>query len=225
MDDHIEMGVKFYNARRYEQALQEFQACDADSAQNSELAYYLGLTLTKLTRYDEALLHLELVVTSHTSFVHVYQARMILGYIYAITRRHRLAEFEFRKLLEAGLESTQIYASLGYIYYSQGKVQESIEALEKALELDALYPNALNSLGYIYAEEEVELVKALEYCQKASELKPESAAYLDSLGWAHYKLGEYEEARKCLRKALDLSSGRKEIARHMKAVLKKKESR
>jgi tetratricopeptide (TPR) repeat protein len=221
MDDRIALGIKHYNSKRYEKALAEFQSSDVDPAENSDLAYYIGLTLTKLEKYDDALIYLEQVVTSHKSFLHVYQSRMILGYIYAITNRYRLAEFEFQKLLDAGLESTQIYASMGYIYYSQGKTHESVEYLEKALALDPLYANALNSLGYIYAEEETELVKALEYCKKASELKPENSAYLDSLGWACYKLGDYREARRCLRKALDLSPGNKEIARHLKTVMEK----
>jgi tetratricopeptide (TPR) repeat protein len=221
MDDRIAMGIKHYNAKRYEKALAEFQSCEADPAQNADLAYYTGLALTKLEKYDDALIYLEQVVTTHKSFLHVYQSRMILGYIYAITNRYRLAEFEFQKLLEAGLESTQIYASMGYISYSQGKTEESVDYLKKALKLDPLYANALNSLGYIYAEEGIELVKALEYCKKASELKPENSAYLDSLGWAYYKLGDYREAHQCLRKALDLSPGTKEIARHLKAVMGK----
>jgi len=222
MQANVKRGIKLYNARRYERALEEFRSSGVDPAEDSNLAYYVGLTLTKLERYDDALMHLEMVVTSHTSFLHVYQGRMILGYIYAITGRYRLAEFEFKKLLEAGLESTQIYASLAYISYSQGNVEDSVSFLKKSLAIDPAYPNALNSLGYVYAEEGIELVRALEYCRKASELKPDNAAYLDSLGWVYFKLGEYEDARLCLRKALDLSPGNKEIAKHLKAVLEKR---
>ncbi len=220
MEHDIQNGIKLYNTKRYKKALEEFKASGIDPSRDTTLAYYIGLTLTQLERYDDALLFLEQVVNSHTNFLYIYQSRMILGFIYAITKRYKLAEFEFSKLLEAGLESTQIYASLGFIYYSQKKVDESIEILGRALKLDPLYPNALNSLGYIYAEENINMDKALEYCEKAAEIKPNSAAYLDSLGWVYYKIGEYKEARSCLRKALDLSPGNKEIARHMKAVLK-----
>jgi Flp pilus assembly protein TadD len=44
---------------------------------------------------------------------------------------------------------------------------------------------------------------------------------MDSLGWVYYKLGEYDDARRCLRKALDLSPGTRQIAKHLKAVLAK----
>jgi len=219
MKASIQRGIKFYNTKRFKQALEEFRAVDEDPSENSELAYYIGLTLTQLERYDESLIYLEQVVNSHTSFLHIYQSRMILGYIYSITGRYKLAEFEFRKLLELGMESIQIFSSLGYIYYAMGRIEEGVEMLEKALELDPHYPNALNSLGFIYAEENIDYARALEYCKRSVEIRPDNAAYLDSMGWAHYKLGNLTEARTYLRKALDMASGNREIALHLKSVL------
>jgi len=51
-------------------------------------------------------------------------------------------------------------AALGYVYYAQRKVPESVETLKKALELDPKNPNALNSLGFIYAEEKIDMPHA-----------------------------------------------------------------
>ena len=222
MDENIERGVKLYNIKRYEQALKEFKESDSSPAEDNDLAYYLGLTLTQLEQYEEGLLYLEQVVNSHTSFLHIFQSRMILGYIYSVTGRYKLAEFELKKLQEMGMESTQIFASLGFIYYCQKNIEASIETLEKAVALDPEYPNALNSLGFIYAEEKIDMKKALHYCKKAVELRPEHPAYLDSLGWAYFKNGELGEARTQLRKALNLSPGNREIARHLRAVIEKK---
>jgi tetratricopeptide (TPR) repeat protein len=219
MTASIERGIKYYNTKRYKQALEEFRALDIDPSENSELAYYIGLTLTQLGEYDESLIYLEQVVNSHSSFLHIYQSRMILGYIYSVTGRFKLAEFEFKKLIELGMESIQIFASLGYIYFGQNMVEESIEMLKKALEFDPNYANALNSLGFIYAEADLDYEEALKYCKRAVRQKPDNPAYLDSLGWALFKNGDLEEARLQLRKALDLSSGNKEIARHLKTVL------
>jgi tetratricopeptide (TPR) repeat protein len=222
MEASIERGIKFYNTKRYEQALQEFRETDADPADNPELAYYLGLTLTQLERFEEGLVYLEQVVSTHSSFLHIFQARMILGYIYSVTGRFRLAEFEFTKLLEMGMESVQIYASLAYISYRQQNVAKSIELLEKALSIDPKYPNALNSLGFIYADEDIDSDKGLKYCRQAVNLRPDHAPYLDSLGWALYKTGDFAGAREQLRAALDLAPGNKEIARHLRVVIEKK---
>ena len=221
MKADIKRGIKFYHSRKYEQALKEFRMLEEENNLNIEVIYYIGLCLTQLGRYDDALLYLEQVVQSEFSFLHVFQSRMVLGFIYSVTARYKLAEYEFNKLISSGLESSQIYAALGYVYYSQKKVKESIEALEKALELDPDNPNALNSLGFILAEEEIDIGRAVKLCREAVKRKPKNPAYLDSLGWALYKRGKYLEAKDALRRALDLMPGNSEIVSHMKEVLMK----
>ncbi len=222
MKPDIKRGIKFYHSKKYEQALKEFRMLEEEEENlNIEVIYYIGLCLTQLGRYDEALLYLEQVAQSEFSFLHVFQSRMVLGFIYSVTKRYKLAEYEFNKLISSGLESSQIYAALGYVYYSQKKIKDSIEALEKALEMDPDNPNALNSLGFILAEEEIDVGRAVELCRKAVKKKPKNPAYLDSLGWALYKRGKYSEAREALRRALDLMPGNPEIVSHMKEVLSK----
>jgi len=229
----LERAVKHYNAHRYEQALAELQAGRAEAGGRADAAgvapgesspendYYEGLALTQLGRHEEALLCLEKVVASHFSFLHIIQARMVLGYIYSVTGRYRLAEIEFTKVNELGLQSSQAFAALGYALYAQRKVPEGVEALKKALELDPKNSNALNSLGFIYAEEQVDLGKALTLCRQAVEISPRNAAYLDSLGWAYFRLGDFVEARATFRRALDLSPGNREIAGHMRACMER----
>jgi tetratricopeptide (TPR) repeat protein len=220
MNKKFENGVKLYHSRRYEQALKELREAEQEMSPSPELDYYIGLALTQLARYEDALLPLEKVVTSHFSFLHIMQARMVLGYIYAVTGRYRLAEFEFNKVSELGLHSSQALAALGFVLYCQDKPQESIEVLKKALEIDPKNANALNSLGFIYTEAGKNLEEAVSLCRKAVEINSRSSAYLDSLGWALYRQGSLEEARECLRKALDMASGNKEIAAHLREVVK-----
>jgi tetratricopeptide (TPR) repeat protein len=219
MSKKFENGVKLYHSHRYELALNELREAETEMAPTPELDYYIGLTLTQLGKYDEALFSLEKVVTSHFSFLHIMQARMVLGYIYAITGRFRLAEFEFNKVNEFGLQSSQALAALGYVFYRQKKIDESMEALKKAMELDPNNSNAINSLGFIYAEENRNVMEAVSLCRKAVEAGPKNPAYLDSLGWALFKQGNHLEAKATLRKALDLAPGNKEIAAHMRQVL------
>jgi tetratricopeptide (TPR) repeat protein len=219
MNKQFENAVKLYHSHRFDEALRELQEVEKDVASSPELDYYIGLTLTQLGRYEDALLSLEKVVTSHFSFLHITQARMVLGYIYAITGRYRLAEFEFLKVVDIGLQSSQALAALGYVLYSQKKIPQSIEALKKALSIDAKNPNALNSLGFIFAEERTNLPEAVSLCRQAVEMNPKNPAYLDSLGWALFRSGEHMEARGCFRRALDLSPGNKEIASHMKQLM------
>jgi Flp pilus assembly protein TadD len=219
MTEKLGRAVKLYHTHRFDQALAELRALEAEEGSSPELDYYIGLTLTQLGTYEQALLSLEKVVGSHFSFLHIIQARMVLGYIYSVTGRFRLAEFEFTKVNEMGIQSSQALAALGYVYYAQRKVPESVETLKKALELDAKNPNALNSLGFIYAEEKIDLPRAVTLCRQAVDIAPRNAAYLDSLGWAYFRQNNFAEARASFRRALDLSPGNKEIASHMRLCM------
>ena len=221
MKDNIERGKRFYQAKLYDLAVKEFKRSGEEASENKELAYYLGLALTKLKRYDEALLYLEQVESVSLGFLHINQCRIIRGYIYSKTGRLHLAEFEFKRVIGEGILSRQIFASLGHVSYLMKHLDASIEYLKKSLNIDSEYPCALNSLGYIYAEEEIDKKQALTMCRKAVKSRPDNPSYLDSYGWANYKNGRIKEARDNLRKALHLFPGNKDIANHLKIVISK----
>ncbi len=212
-------AIRLYNSKRYTMTLEELNSLDDDPATNPELSYYFGLCYTRLCRYEEALLYLEQVVTTDLNILHSYHSRMILGYIYTITGRFRLAEFELESLLDSGYESAQVYSAFGFVAFESGSADDAIAYFEKALELDPDNVNAMNSLGYVLAEEGRDLNYALSLCRRAVDRRPENSSYLDSLGWAFYKLGRIPEARANLRKALSLSGGHRGIASHIKAAL------
>ena len=218
MNKRLEAGIRLYHSHRFEQALAEFREAEKELPPSPELDYYLGLCLTQLARYEEALLSLEKVVTSQFSFFHTMQSRMVLGYVYAITARHRLAQFEFAKVCEM-LQSSQAFAGLGYVLYAQGNTKEAVEALHKALEIDPRNANAMNSLGFINCEERLDLTRGIQLCRQAVEVNPRNPAYHDSLGWAYYRAGNLAEAKASLRRALDLAPGNREIAVHLREVL------
>ena len=82
-----------------------------------------------------------------------------------------------------------------------GEKEESIIRLKRSIELDPGDPEALNYLGYMYAEENKNLDEAEALIKKALRISPENGAYIDSLGWVYFKKGMFEEARKELEKA------------------------
>lgn len=219
MSDYLKIGLRFLNLKNYRSALEEFLLVEEDPSEFLDLSYYLGICYTNLEKYDKALLYLEQVVTNHVDILMVYQCRLILSYIYSITGRFKLAEFELKELIDSGFESAQIYGNLSYISYSQKFIDKSLEYLEKAKEIEPDNPNILNSLGYILANEDMDLDKSISFCKRAVKLKRDYPAYLDSLGWAYFKAGKINEALLYLRKALSLAGSDKVIASHLKAVM------
>jgi tetratricopeptide (TPR) repeat protein len=222
MAGDFQEGIQLFRAKRWTKALREFNSVDAadfESGEREELAYYLGLCHTKLNQYDEALLYLEQVVTNGSNPLRIYQCRMTLAYIYVITGRSKMAEFELRRLLSAGFKSAQLYSTLGYAAWNQKRYKEAVDFYEKALEIDEQNTTALNCLGYILVDTNLDIHRGLRYCRKAVDKKPQNPAYLDSLGWAYYKSGETQEARVWLRRALEAAPQEQEIKKHMRAVV------
>lgn len=220
MGKAFETAKRLYKAKRYQKALAVLLSVDEDPAENPELSYYLGLCYSQTEQYDEALLYLEQVVTTHPDFLHLYQCRLLLAVIYTNTERYSLAEYEVKQLIDGGYASVQVYSVYSYLLFQQKRSDESLKYINMAMELDPENPNVLNSSGYIEAEEGYNLDKALDLCKQAVRKQPEQAAYLDSLGWVYYKLGKFSEAHRYIKRAYQLSDNHPIIKSHLKAVAK-----
>jgi tetratricopeptide (TPR) repeat protein len=220
--ESLEEGIRLFRLTRWELALAEFLAADnADlrNEENAERSYYLGLTYTKLEKYDDAVVYLEQVIAASPDPLRMYQCRMMLAYAYVVTGQFKAAEFELNRLVSGGFESVQMYTTMAYAAWRQRQFQKAVDNYEKALTLDENSSTALNGLGYILADSDIDIARAVRLCRKALELKPQNAAYMDSLGWAYFKSGQTEEAKNWIRRALDAAPRRKEIREHMKTVI------
>jgi Flp pilus assembly protein TadD len=76
--------------------------------------------------------------------------------------------------------------------------------LQKALELFPEQPQVLNYLGYSWIDQGVKLDEAMTMIKRAVEQRPDDGYIVDSLGWAYYRLGNYEDAVKQLERAVEL---------------------
>jgi len=220
-DERLHEGKRFFHMSRWENALKEFQLVDIekiDATEQAELAYYLSLCYTKLERYDEAVLYLEQVVTTGHNPLRSYQCRITLALIYLRTNRAKMAEFELKRLRNAGFESASMYNAMAYTAYIQKRYRQAIDYYERALELDINNATAMNSMGFILADRGFDVIKGLMLCRKAVDIRPQNAAYMDSLGWACYKCGNMAEARSWLQKAMASAPKENEIREHYRIV-------
>lgn len=76
--------------------------------------------------------------------------------------------------------------------------------LKKALELVPDQPLVLNYLGYSWIDQGINLKKGLKLIERAVALKPDDGYIVDSLGWAHFKLGNIKQAVLFLERAVEL---------------------
>ena len=109
----------------------------------------------------------------------------------------------------------------GSIYEREKKLDRAEELFKKVLADDPNNAAALNYLGYMLADKGMRLEEALGYIRKAVQLEPQNYAYLDSLGWAYFKLGKYTQAEENLRKAVERTQNDPTVLDHMGDLLQK----
>ncbi len=110
---------------------------------------------------------------------------------------------------QAELVNHRFFFQFGITLERSGRHDDAAKMFEKAITLtpkdeieDAA--NTMNYLGYMWLELGRHLDKAGELIRKANELQPDNAAYVDSLGWWHFKKGDYAHAIVELQRALTL---------------------
>ena len=84
---------------------------------------------------------------------------------------------------------------------------EGVQLMRDALEEMPRSPLFMNALGYTLVEYDIDLDEGFQLLLKAYELRPYSGAITDSLGRAHYKLGQLEEAQRLIEKAVEMRKG------------------
>lgn len=109
----------------------------------------------------------------------------------------------------------QVYYARGRAYERTGRWKEAEADLSKALSMRPDEAELLNYLGYAWIDRGERLPEAMAMVEKAVAANPRSGAVIDSLGWAHYRLGDYPKAVGILEQAVELEAGDPEINNHL----------
>ncbi len=128
------------------------------------------------------------------------------------------AEVELKKALQLKPDFYEGHYHLATLYYSMVQYERAARHYEEAIKLNPTASEALNNLAYLYAEQGINSERSLELAKKANILEPNNASYLDTLGWAFYRVGKYRDALDFLLKADELVPGQGEILLHIGRV-------
>jgi len=109
----------------------------------------------------------------------------------------------------------RLYYARGRAYERTGRWKDAEEDLTQALRLRPDDAELLNYLGYAWIDRGERVPEALAMVEKAVAGNPRSGVIIDSLGWAHYRLGDFKKAVEILEQAIELEAGDPEINNHL----------
>lgn len=104
---------------------------------------------------------------------------------------------------------------LASAYEAGGRLADAEGEYRRMLARDPLNASAMNSLGYMLADRGLRLPEALDLAERAVRIEPDNPAYLDTLGWALYKLGRASEAVAPLERAAAALAGSSVVQDHL----------
>ena len=191
--------------KKPELAIKTYERVPANSPLLRNAQIQAALDLDTLDRSNEAKANLEKLIAANPKDL---EAIMALGNI----ERGRKQFAECADVYTKGVDTlTKDEKSNWVIFYFRGicleraKQWPKAEAdLKKALELFPDQPHVLNYLGYSWIDQGINLDEGMRMIKRAVEQRADDGYIVDSLGWAYYRLGNYEEAVKQLDRAVEL---------------------
>ncbi len=173
---------------------------------------HLGLLLYRLARFDEATPHFIQAVALNPRNA---ETHLLLGLSYLKVEHFDRAQSAFARGVDYHPTDEDLRFNLGATYDKLDRFPDVVREMEAVLTLNPDHADALNYLGYSYAERGLKGEEAVALTQHAVSLKPDNGAYVDSLGWALFKVGRVADALRELKRAIELVNDDPVIFEHL----------
>ncbi|MCK4866264.1 MAG: tetratricopeptide repeat protein [Gammaproteobacteria bacterium] len=212
---------QYYLAQSYELQNELDKAIEAyKQIHNSEYAFEaelrIALLLAKQGRLKEARLGLQnMSPDSLDKELRIYLAE---GEILNSAKQFEEAVKLYTEALQQLTDNNRLLYARALTAEKIGQIDLAVSDLSSIVKREPKNAQALNALGYTLVDKTEQLKRGLGYIKKALKLEPEDPAIHDSMGWAYYRLGQYDEALKYLRLAFEKLKDA-EVAAHLGEVL------
>lgn len=206
----------YAHLKQNEQAIDVYETVPASSPLKANADVQTGVTLDALGRSDEAIKHLGAIVAARPADL---DALSTLGNIQRAQKQYPAAIETYTKALALlGPDDKPAWPLLYFrgIAYERNKAWPEAEAdFQHALRIAPDQPMLLNYLGYSWVDRGQHLDEAFKMLRRAVALRPEDGYIVDSLGWAHFKLGEVDDSVKELERAAALKPADPTVNDHL----------
>ncbi|HRF07856.1 MAG TPA: tetratricopeptide repeat protein [Xanthobacteraceae bacterium] len=212
----VALGDLFETLKKYDLAIDTYDRVPDSSPLRRKAQIQRALNLDILDKKDEARERLAAIVQDMPNDI---EGLFAYGNVLRANKRYTEACDVYTRLLkemgEPKREHWSIYYFRGICFERSKQWPLAEKDLQQALKLFPDQPQVLNYLGYSWVDQGINLDEALEMIRKAVTLRPKDGYIIDSLGWAYYRLGRYQEATVELERAVELTPNDPTINDHL----------
>jgi tetratricopeptide (TPR) repeat protein len=212
----ILLADRFETMRKFDSAIAIYHAIEPASPYFRMAQIQAGLDEQRLGKNDDAVADLKKLVSADPKDSEAWVA---LGDTYRASEK-------FADAVDAYDQAEKTIPQLSKrdwpTFYARAMSKEKLKQLDAseadiqtALKLSPEQPELLNYLGYSWVDRGRNIPQALAMLEKARSLRPYDGYIVDSVGWAYYQLGRYEDAAKTLEAAVLLVPGDPTINEHL----------
>jgi tetratricopeptide (TPR) repeat protein len=202
----LSLADLYESVKKPQMAIKVYERMPASSPLKRNAQIQLATNLDAADRSDEAIKILKGVTAETPKDI---EAIMALGNIERGRKKFSDCATTYTQAIEANPGATDKNTWVTYYYrgicLERSKQWNKAEAdMRKALELQPEQPHVLNYLGYSWIDQGINLDEGMKMIRRAVDQRPDDGYIVDSLGWAFYRIGNYEDAVKHLERAIDL---------------------
>jgi len=216
-DTLIMLGGIAEKLEQPQRAIAFYQQVPEDSPMRRISELQLGITLSDTGKIDEAKSHLKELIQSDPADIRSYIA---YGSVLSEAKDYKEMAANYDKAVDViGSVPRQsdwsVFFQRGIAYERLKEWPKAEPNFRKALELNPEQAQVLNYLGYSLVDMNLNLDEGLKMIQAAVDARPDDGYIVDSLGWAYYRLGRFDDAVTELEKAIQLRAGDATINDHL----------
>jgi tetratricopeptide (TPR) repeat protein len=201
----LSLGDLYESVKKPELAIKVYERVPGSSPLKRNAQIQLANNLDAVDRSDEAIKILKPMVATEQKDLDAIEA---LGNIERGRKKFADCGNTYSlgvDALPSGEKNNWVWYYFRGICYERSKQWPKAEAdLQKALELQPDQPHVLNYLGYSWIDQGTKLDQGMSMIRRAVDQRPDDGYIVDSLGWAYFRIGNYDEAVKNLERAIDL---------------------
>jgi tetratricopeptide (TPR) repeat protein len=145
----------------------------------------------------------------------------LLGHAYQQMKKPEEALQSFERALELNPKHVPTMSNTALLYDELKRYEDADRLYEEALKLEPDNHLILNNYGYSLADRNLQLERALDMAREAVRQQPENSSYLDTIGWVYFRLGEYVEAERHIRRAVENGDASPIVLEHLGDVYSK----